>query len=29
MFALVRAKCGADEAAWVAGFLAAPGTQGS
>ena len=28
MFALVRARCGGGAAAWVAGVLAAPGTQG-
>ena len=28
-FAPVRARCGGGAAAWVAGFLAAPGTQGS
>ena len=28
-FASVRARCGAGAAAWVAGVLAAPGTQGS
>ena len=27
-FAPVRARCGGGAAAWVAGFLAAPGTQG-
>ena len=29
MFAPVRARCGGGAAAWVAGDLAAPGTQGS
>ena len=29
MFALVRARCGGGAAAWVAGVLAAPVTQGS
>ena len=29
MFAPVRARCGGGAAAWVAGVLAAPGTQGS
>ena len=28
-FAPVRARCGGGAAAWVAGVLAAPGTQGS
>ena len=28
MFAPVRARCGGGAAAWVAGVLAAPGTQG-
>ena len=27
-FAPVRARCGSGGAAWVAGVLAAPGTQG-
>ena len=28
-FAPVRARCGGGAVAWVAGVLAAPGTQGS